>query len=193
MPRHSSERFDFGPVDDDYRGFDLQEEETARGPLILALAAGVLIVFAGVVWNTYRQGVRDGASDIPFISADSQDYKRRPEEAGGADMPGLDTRFYDEMDGLAREAESPPRDPQAASAADQRIAQGPAGQAAADDMLLQGGPPLELRPGLDPNASDTSNQMPQELEPQVQELANLGDDSGTMRGRSAEAVPETGA
>jgi len=189
MTRHGSERFDFGPVDDDYRGFDLQEEETARGPLILALAVGVLIVFAGVVWNTYRQGVRDGASDVPFIRADSQDYKRRPEQAGGTSTPGLDTRIYDEMDGSDRQAGPAPGDTEAASAADQRIARGAAGQNAADDMMLQGGPPLELRPGLTQDDTETPDQMPRELEPKVQELANLETGAEPMRGRTRDTVP----
>ena len=54
---------DFGPYEEEYRGFEIRDDETARGPLILTLAIGVLIVFAAVVWNTYRQGVRpqDGA------------------------------------------------------------------------------------------------------------------------------------
>lgn len=37
------------------------EEDAARGPLILALAVGVLLVFGAVVWNTYRQGIHSGA------------------------------------------------------------------------------------------------------------------------------------
>jgi hypothetical protein len=50
--------YDFGPYEDEYRGFDIRDDDSGRGPLILVLALGVLLIFAGVVWNTYRQGVR---------------------------------------------------------------------------------------------------------------------------------------
>ena len=57
MSRAKSEPdYDFGPYEDEYRGFEIRDDETGRGPLTLVLALGVLLIFAGVVWNTYRQG-----------------------------------------------------------------------------------------------------------------------------------------
>lgn len=103
MSRYGEEPIDFGPTDNDYRGFHPGEEEAGRGPLILALAAGVLIVFGAVVYNTYRQGVRGGDGELPVISADNSPYKRRPDDAGGRAVPDQDRRIYDELDGSTRE------------------------------------------------------------------------------------------
>lgn len=120
-------------VEDDYRGFDYQDEDNARGPLILALALGVLLVFGAVVWNTYRQGVRSGAGDIPIITAEGSPYKRAPDDRGGFRDDDLNKRIYDQLDGSSRSA------PSATSAS--------LGTASAEEALLaQGGPPIELRP-----------------------------------------------
>ncbi|MEL6661359.1 MAG: SPOR domain-containing protein [Pseudomonadota bacterium] len=107
MSRYGDDPIDFGPIEDDYRSYDHQGEETARGPLILALAAGVLIVFGAVVWNTYRQGVRADSGDLPLITAQAEPYKRRPDDAGGARVPDQELRFYDEIDGSTRGEEQP--------------------------------------------------------------------------------------
>lgn len=120
-------------VEDDYRGFDYQDEDNARGPLILALALGVLLVFGAVVWNTYRQGIRTGAGDIPIIAAEGSPYKRAPDDRGGFRDDDLNKRIYDQLDGSSRSA------PPATSAS--------LGTASAEEALLaQGGPPIELRP-----------------------------------------------
>lgn len=103
MSRYGEEPIDFGPADSDYRGFYPREEETARGPLILALAAGVLIVFGAVVYNTYRQGIRSDDGQLAVIASDDAPYKRRPDDAGGRATPDMDRRIYDELDGSSRE------------------------------------------------------------------------------------------
>jgi len=92
--------YDFGPYDDEYRGFDIRDDDTGRGPLILVLALGVLLIFAGVVWNTYRQGVRPTEGGLPVIASDDAPYKRAPEERGGVEVAGQDKAYYDSMDGL---------------------------------------------------------------------------------------------
>ena len=84
MGRYRDGGADYSPFEDDYRGFEIRDDETARGPLILALAIGVLLVFGAVVWNTYRQGVRSNGAGIPSVIADNTPYKRAPEERGGA-------------------------------------------------------------------------------------------------------------
>ena len=124
---------DFGPFDDDYRGFDTTEEG-ARGPLILALAVGVMLIFGAVIWNTYRQGIRGDTQLPPIVLADASPYKTVPEEPGGLEMPDQNRRIYDQIDGSERAAPD-----------------GPIAVSADDDVdinrLLQGGPPIELRPG----------------------------------------------
>ena len=92
--------YDFGPYEDEYRGFEIRDDETGRGPLILVLALGVLLIFAGVVWNTYRQGVRSTEGGLPVIASDDGPYKRAPDERGGLEVAGQDKAYYDSMDGL---------------------------------------------------------------------------------------------
>jgi len=100
MSRGQEPDYDFGPYEDEYRGFEIRDDETGRGPLILVLALGVLLIFAGVVWNTYRQGVRPTQGGLPVIAADESPYKRSPEERGGVEVAGQDKAYYDSMDGL---------------------------------------------------------------------------------------------
>ncbi len=92
--------YDFGPYEDEYRGFEISDDETGRGPLILVLALGVLLIFAGVVWNTYRQGVRPSQGGLPVIASDDAPYKRAPDDAGGLEVAGQDNAYYGQMDGL---------------------------------------------------------------------------------------------
>tara|TARA_B100000678_G_scaffold150315_2_gene125345 strand:- start:45799 stop:46677 length:879 start_codon:yes stop_codon:yes gene_type:complete len=80
QPRERSTYSAFG---DEYRGFDAREEETGgKGPLVIALAAGVVLVFGTVVWNAYRQGTKTGPGDTPVFTADRTPYKIKPEGSG---------------------------------------------------------------------------------------------------------------
>lgn len=92
--------YDFGPYEDEYRGFEIRDDDSGRGPLILVLALGVLLIFAGVVWNTYRQGVRPSEGGLPVIAANDAPYKRAPEQRGGVEVAGQDLAYYDSMDGM---------------------------------------------------------------------------------------------
>jgi cell division septation protein DedD len=92
--------YDFGPYEDEYRGFDIRDDDSGRGPLILVLALGVLLIFAGVVWNTYRQGVRPAEGGLPIIVGDEGPYKRAPDERGGLQVADQQKGFYAPMDGM---------------------------------------------------------------------------------------------
>ena len=99
------------PFEDDYRGFDIRDDETARGPLILALAIGVLLVFGAVVWNTYRQGVRSNGGGLPSV-------RPNDDEMDGSDPDnGMPNAVADEVAELAdlsrpdRKIESAPLTP----------------------------------------------------------------------------------
>ena len=105
MSRYRYSADEASPFEDDYRGFEIRDDETARGPLILALAIGVLLVFGAVVWNTYRQGVRSNGAGLPSVIADAQPYKRVPDERGGLEVRDTDKRFYDQMDASERDVE----------------------------------------------------------------------------------------
>lgn len=128
---------DFGTYEDDYRGFDMRDDEGSRGPLILALAIGVLLVFGAVVWNTYSQGVRTADGGLPVITADASSYKSVPDEPGGFEAPDLNKRIYDQLDGGERPI---------------TVASAPVNTVPAQlpplgsDPVLTGGPPVELRP-----------------------------------------------
>lgn len=169
MGRYREDDRDYSPFEDDYRGFDVREDETARGPLILALAIGVLLVFGAVVWNTYRQGIRDNGAGIPSVIADKQPYKRAPEDREGVAVPDTDKRFYDQMDDSDRPVleESQTADLQTREA-----------------DLLQGGPPIELRPGREGVEPDDE---------QVRALADLEsmpeDEEEPLRSVPANPVP----
>ena len=169
MGRYREDDRDYSPFEDDYRGFDVREDETARGPLILALAIGVLLVFGAVVWNTYRQGIRDNGAGIPSVIADKQPYKRAPEDREGVAVPDTDKRFYDQMDDSDRPVLEESR------TADLRTRE-------AD--LLQGGPPIELRPGREGVEPDDE---------QVRALADLEsmpeDEEEPLRSVPANPVP----
>lgn len=105
MGRSSAEGEDYAPFEDDYRGFEGHEDEAARGPLILAIVIGVLLIFGAVVWNTYRQGVRPEGEGVPSIIVTDAPIRTAPEDAGGVVVPNTDKRFYDGLDATSREPE----------------------------------------------------------------------------------------
>lgn len=133
--------YEYDAYDDDYRGFEIRDDESNRGPLILALALGILIVFGAVVWNTYRQGVRPSENGLPVITAAETPYKRTPDDPGGKQTPDLNARIYDQIDGASRTDDSitlageiSPQDQPELSPGD----------------ILQGGPSSQLASGQDP-------------------------------------------
>lgn len=103
MSRSNAQGHEYAPFDDDYRGFEAREEETARGPLILTLAIGVLLIFGAVVWNTYRQGVRPEGEGLPSVLAAQQESWKKPAEAPSAAVPHTDVKFFDSMDATTRD------------------------------------------------------------------------------------------
>ena len=105
MGRSSAEGDDYAPFEDDYRGFEAREDEAARGPLILAIVIGVLLIFGAVVWNTYRQGVRPEGEGVPSIIVTDAPIRTAPEDAGGVVVPNTDKRFYDGLDATRRDPE----------------------------------------------------------------------------------------
>ncbi len=77
-------------------------DENSRGPMVLALALGVIIVFAVVVWNAYKQGVRHSdASALPQIASEGA-FKVKPENPGGKADVNTNIRVLDQVGGAAR-------------------------------------------------------------------------------------------
>ena len=162
---------DFGPFDDDYRGFEPGEGEGARGPLILALAIGVILIFAAVIWKTYKQGVRTSDGALPVVFADASPYKRAPDEPGGVVAPDIERRVYDQIDGSLR------TEPVVLAGADP------------DGGNVQGGPPIELRPGQEEDIDEVTGN-PRAADAQFAELENLNNvpDAEATRPESRPAV-----
>lgn len=156
MSRASDKQdYDFGPFEDDYRGFDPNDGEGARGPLILALAGGLLLIFGAVLWNTYKQGVRVDAGSLPIVYADASPYKRAPENPGGTVAPDQDLAVYDQIDGSERKFQN---------IVDQEEG-GP---------VLQGGPPINLRPGEETDIDEVTG-TPKAALSQLAAFENLDD------------------
>lgn len=152
--------YDFGPFADDYRGYNLEETEGARGPLILALAGGVMLIFGAVIWNTYKAGVRTDAGALPIVYADAEPYKTRPENPGGVVTPDQERRVYDELDGSDR------------SDADFQTALNSTESEGEGDEILQGGPPINLLPGEETDIDDVTG-IPRAVQSQVEALSDL--------------------
>ena len=84
----------YAPPPEDYETFDAREGETERrGPILLFAAVAVLVLFAALVWNAYRLGVRERDA-APVILADEQPYRQRPADPGGYETPGQDIEAY---------------------------------------------------------------------------------------------------
>lgn len=144
--------YDFGPFEDDYRGFEPRDGDGNRGPLIWALAGGLLLIFGAVIWNTYKEGVRVEAGDLPIIYADKTPYKRAPENPGGTLAPDQDRVIYDQLDGGNRQLAALPEPEQI-------------------EPVLQGGPPIMLREGEETDLDEDSG-IPKAALRQVIEMEN---------------------
>lgn len=89
----------YAPPTDDDDTFDARED-SRRGPLLLTAAFAVFVLFIGVVWSAYRQGIREGGRDAPpRIAADSEPYRERPADPGGQEAPDQDLTVYDRLTG----------------------------------------------------------------------------------------------
>ncbi|MAP94241.1 MAG: hypothetical protein CMK07_04745 [Ponticaulis sp.] len=94
------ERSTYSAFGDEYKGFDARDDESGgKGPLVMALAAGVVLVFGTVVWNAYRQGTKEGPGDTPIFAADSTPFKHRPDSAkADAETPSQPRLFEEDAE-----------------------------------------------------------------------------------------------
>ncbi len=91
----------FAVLPDENGGYEMPNENN-RGPLILAMALGVIAVFGVVVWNAYKQGVRHSDSTaLPQIASEGA-FKMRPLDPGGNADRNTDIRVLDQVGGDAR-------------------------------------------------------------------------------------------
>ncbi|MDF1681400.1 SPOR domain-containing protein [Ponticaulis sp.] len=101
------ERSTYSAFGDEYKGFDAREDDGGgKGPLIVILAAGVVLVFGAVVWNAYRQGIRTNPNDAPIFAADDDPYKTRMEEEGDDGVSEANMRLFDSIDNNDRSSDA---------------------------------------------------------------------------------------
>ncbi|WP_339741668.1 SPOR domain-containing protein [uncultured Maricaulis sp.] len=90
----------YAPPTDEFATFDARDEDSRRGPLLLAAAFAVFVLFLGVVWSAYNQGLRESGRDgAPRLLANSEPYRERPLDPGGVQTPDTDIEVYDRLSG----------------------------------------------------------------------------------------------
>ncbi|MHA6289179.1 SPOR domain-containing protein [Maricaulis sp. CAU 1757] len=96
----------YAPPTDEFSTFDAREEEARRGPLLLTAALAVFILFLGVVWSAYNQGLREsGREGAPRLVADVEPYRERPADPGGEETPDTDLDVYNRLTGESGEGD----------------------------------------------------------------------------------------
>lgn len=98
-------RDQFDP-DDDYHTFEDEEDDglSRRRAVILVSIAVLILVFGGVVFLAYRQGINQvSTGEPPILRADNSPDKVVPENPGGTTVPHQDKTIYDR---IARDNES---------------------------------------------------------------------------------------
>jgi len=88
----------YAPPADEFETFDAREEENRRGTLLLTTAIAVLVLFVGVVWSAFNQGVRE-RDEAPRLLAEVEPYRERPADPGGEETPDTDLDVYNRLTG----------------------------------------------------------------------------------------------
>jgi hypothetical protein len=65
---------------------------------ILAAAIVAAVGFGWVSWSAYRSGGADNGAIVPFLKADTEPTRIRPDNPGGMPIPNQDKAIYDELD-----------------------------------------------------------------------------------------------
>lgn len=69
-----------------------------RNLLNIGVIAGAVIVFGGIIFYAYNQGMRAGTESVaPILRADTAPTKIRPEQPGGMEVPHQDKLVYDRL------------------------------------------------------------------------------------------------
>jgi cell division septation protein DedD len=88
--------------DDDYYTYDAtdDEDEGRRRPIVVLAIIALIVVFSGVVFLAYKQGLKQGAQgNPPVIRADGAPTKVAPANPGGMEIPHQDRSVYDRFSG----------------------------------------------------------------------------------------------
>lgn len=90
----------YAPPADEFATFDARDEDARRGLLLLTTALAAFVLFLGVVWSAYNQGLRDSGRDgAPRLVPNQEPYRERPVDPGGAETPDTELEVYDRLTG----------------------------------------------------------------------------------------------
>jgi len=90
----------YAPPADEFATFDARDEDARRGLLLLTTALAAFVLFLGVVWSAYNQGLRDrGRDGAPRLVPNEEPYRERPVDPGGAETPDTQLEVYDRLTG----------------------------------------------------------------------------------------------
>lgn len=80
-------------------GQHYQDEPPRRRNLVnIGVFAGAILVFGGIIFYAYNQGMRAGTESVaPILRADENPTKIRPEQPGGMQVPHQDKLIYDRL------------------------------------------------------------------------------------------------
>ena len=96
----------YAPPTDEFSTFDARDEDGRRGPLLLTAALAVFVLFLGVVWSAYNQGLRESGRDgAPRLVPDVEPFRERPADPGGEETPDTDLDVYNRLTGDSGEGE----------------------------------------------------------------------------------------
>jgi len=86
---------------DEFHTYDATEGSGGgRATFLFLLLLVVLLVFGGVLYFAYQQGMREGIRNAPpLIEAEEGPAKVIPDDPGGMDIPNTDKLIYDGMNG----------------------------------------------------------------------------------------------
>lgn len=119
-----------------YQGYEQQHyvpPPRRRNLVNIGIFAGAIIVFGGIIFYAYNQGMRAGTESVaPILRADTSPTKIRPEQPGGMEVPHQDKLVYDrlnpnaaaapgEVERLLPPPEAPMERPRAAVPADEMM------------------------------------------------------------------------
>ncbi|WP_323762814.1 SPOR domain-containing protein [Maricaulis sp.] len=90
----------YAPPADEFATFDARDEDARRGLLLLTTALAAFVLFLGVVWSAYNQGLRDSGRDgAPRLVPNEEPYRERPADPGGEETPDTNLEVYDRLTG----------------------------------------------------------------------------------------------
>ncbi|MQP65284.1 SPOR domain-containing protein [Niveispirillum sp. SYP-B3756] len=95
-PVYADDGYDDGQYDDQQAYAEPPAKR--RGIINAAIVAGGLVVFGGIIFYAYNQGMRAGTESVaPILRADASPTKVKPEQPGGLEVPHQDRLVYDRL------------------------------------------------------------------------------------------------